>query len=171
MVIETDFTNHITNKTEDGGWYLDTGCSSHMTWIKSMLFNYKKLHVQNFPLVITWWVSPKVWDALKDQMWLSRMSPMWRVLSKISWVWDNCVMMIMKCISRRSLEQYFVQRENPNACQKGQQMNSADPNLETCFSAISKKNLNWSWHKRLSHLNSRTSKSYLLVNMWEVYLC
>ncbi|GKE69436.1 retrovirus-related pol polyprotein from transposon TNT 1-94 [Tanacetum coccineum] len=150
-------------------WYLDSGCTRHITGVKSYLHKYV-----NQP-------GPKVVlgdDSTGTTEGYGSIKCNGIVFTKVSFVNGlkyNLISIIQLC-DAKYIVQFYEKREiifNSN-----KEVVMIDPRVrdvyvldmtssaqESCFFAKASENLNWLWHKRLAHLNFKTINKLAKQNL------
>ncbi|GKC71717.1 retrovirus-related pol polyprotein from transposon TNT 1-94 [Tanacetum coccineum] len=150
-------------------WYLDSGCSRHMTGVKSYLHKYVE---QSGPKVVFGDDSTCITEGY------SSIKCNGIVFAKVAFV--NGLKYNLIRISQLCDTKYIVQFDE----EKGTIFNSIKEVVmivqrvrdvyvldmtssaqESCFFAKASKNLNWLWHKRLAYLNFKTINKLAKKNL------
>ncbi|GKC27790.1 retrovirus-related pol polyprotein from transposon TNT 1-94, partial [Tanacetum coccineum] len=141
-------------------WYLDSGCSGHMTGVKSYLYKYVE---QSGPKVV---FGDDSTGTTEDY---GSIKCNGIVFTKVAFV--NGLKYNLISISQLCDAKYIVQFDeirgtifNSNKevviialrVRDVYVLDMTSSAQETCFIAKASENLNWLWHKRLAHLNFKT---------------
>ncbi|GKB22782.1 retrovirus-related pol polyprotein from transposon TNT 1-94 [Tanacetum coccineum] len=130
--------NPLTDYLKRFVWYLDSGCSRHMTEIKQYLHKYSKE------------LGPKVeFGDNINQLCDANFKVLFTKTLGTIFNQNNEVVLI----APRRIDVYVID------------MSSYNEESNTCFFAKVSNNVNWMWHKRLSHLNFRNINTLSKQNL------
>nr|KAJ0192182.1 hypothetical protein LSAT_V11C800446370 [Lactuca sativa] len=116
-------------------WYLDSGCSRHMTICKSLLEDFIKKDGPTITYRDNDKVDKKVYGTIKCNFF---------IFKNVSYVKDlqhNLMSISQLCDPDYENDIYILD------------MFLADNSIRHCFFFRAHSHLNWLWHKRLSHLH------------------
>ncbi|KAJ9566644.1 hypothetical protein OSB04_002610 [Centaurea solstitialis] len=145
---------------EKGIWYLDSGCSKHMTGNKHMLIDFKE---EAGPSVK---FGGERRGITRGYCTLTNGKTTFRRVSYVEGLSHNLLSISQLCykdhkvsFSKKSCQ---VKNKHKKVIFRGQRSHDVyvinmDTSTENvCFMSRASSEINWLWHKRLSHLNSKT---------------
>ena len=152
----------LTLQGQEHIWYLDSGCSRHMTGFKSLLDDYVK---KDGPAVT---YGDNSQGQTKGFGTIKCKTVEFRNVSYVKGLRHNLVSISQLCDA--DYEVHFNKKEGKVIDSKKVpvltanrrddiyvlDMFSADKSLRRCFFSRAQSHMNWLWHKRLSHLNFKT---------------
>nr|GEV38925.1 retrovirus-related Pol polyprotein from transposon TNT 1-94 [Tanacetum cinerariifolium] len=152
-------------------WYLDSGCSRHMTWVKQYLYRYSK---ESGPKVVFKDNSSSDTEGYgsvnRNKITFTRVAyvnGLKRNLISINQLCDaNFKVLFTKTqgtIFNQNDEVVLIAPRSRDVCVID--MTSYNEESNTCFFAKASPNVNWLWHKRLSHLNFKNINNLAKYNL------
>ncbi|GJR56022.1 retrovirus-related pol polyprotein from transposon TNT 1-94 [Tanacetum coccineum] len=151
-------------------WYLDSGCSRHMTGVKSYLHKYVEQ------------LGPKVVfgdDSTCTTEGYGSIKCNGIVFTKVAFVNGlkyNLISISQLCDAKYNVQ--FDEKRRESILTSNKEIVMIAPRVrdvyvlditssaqESCFFAKASKNLNWLWHKRLAHLNFKTINKLAKQNL------
>ncbi|KAJ9556290.1 hypothetical protein OSB04_010904 [Centaurea solstitialis] len=167
----TNSTNPTNNSgsIDKGIWYLDSGCSRHMTGSKSVLSNYRE---ERGPAV-TFGGNGK--GQTRGYGTLTNGVTMFKRVAYVEGLMDNLLSISQLCDKNHkvsfSKKKYKVKNRRKEVILTGVRqadiyiinMNTSTDNF--CFVSRASSDTNWLWHKHLSHLNFKTLNQLCINNL------
>ncbi|KAJ9544522.1 hypothetical protein OSB04_024229 [Centaurea solstitialis] len=130
-----------TDNSDKGIWYLDSGCSRHMTGSKSVLSNYRE---ERGPAV-TFGGNGK--GQTRGYGTLTNGVTTFKRVAYVEGLMHNLLSISQLCDKNHKIIN----------------MNTSTDNF--CFVSRASSDTNWLWHKRLSHLNFKTINQLCINNL------
>ncbi|KAJ9542937.1 hypothetical protein OSB04_029443 [Centaurea solstitialis] len=155
--------------TEKGIWYLDSGCSKHMTGNKYVLIDFKE---EAGPSVKFGGEGRRITRGYGT---LTNGKTTFRRVSYVEGLTHNLLSISQLCdkdhkvsFSKKSCQ---VKNKHKKVILRGQRSHDVyvinmDTSTENvCFMSRASSEINWLWHKRLSHLNFKTINQLSISNL------
>ncbi|KAJ9542417.1 hypothetical protein OSB04_028923 [Centaurea solstitialis] len=158
-----------TDKSDKGIWYLDSGCSRHMTGSKSVLSNYRE---ERGPAV-TFGGNGK--GQTRGYGTLTNGVTTFKRVAYVEGLMHNLLSISQLCDKNHkvsfSKKKCKVKNRRKEVILTGVRhadiyiinMNTSTDNF--CFVSRASSDTNWLWHKRLSHLNFKTINQLCINNL------
>ncbi|KAJ9542229.1 hypothetical protein OSB04_028735 [Centaurea solstitialis] len=158
-----------TDTSDKGIWYLDSGCSRHMTGSKSVLTNY---HEERGPAV-TFGGNGK--GQTRGYGTLTNGVTTFKRVAYVEGLMHNLLSISQLCDKNHkvsfSKKKCKVKNRRKEVILTGVRhadiyiinMNTSTDNF--CFVSRASTDMNWLWHKRLSHLNFKTLNQLCINNL------
>ncbi|KAJ9561128.1 hypothetical protein OSB04_006288 [Centaurea solstitialis] len=158
-----------TDKSDKGIWYLDSGCSRHMTGSKSVLSNYRE---ERGPAV-TFGGNGK--GQTRGYGTLTNGVTTFKRVAYVEGLMHNLLSISQLCDKNHkvsfSKKKCKVKNRRKEVILTGVRhadiyiinMNTSTDNF--CFVSRASSDTNWLWHKRLSHLNFKTLNQLCINNL------
>ncbi|KAJ9567082.1 hypothetical protein OSB04_003048 [Centaurea solstitialis] len=158
-----------TDKSDKGIWYLDSGCSRHMTGSKSVLSNYRE---ERGPAV-TFGGNGK--GQTRGYGTLTNGVTTFKRVAYVEGLMHNLLSISQLCDKNHkvsfSKKKCKVKNRRKEVILTGVRhadiyiinMNTSTDNF--CFVSRASSDTNWLWHKRLSHLNFKTLNQLYINNL------
>ncbi|KAJ9560830.1 hypothetical protein OSB04_005990 [Centaurea solstitialis] len=161
-----------TDNSDKGIWYLDSGCSRHMTGSKSVLSNYRE---ERGPAV-TFGGNGK--GQTRGYGTLTNGVTTFKRVAYVEGLMHNLLSISQLCdknhkvsFSKKKCDACKVKNRRKEVILTGVRhadiyiinMNTSTDNF--CFVSRASSDTNWLWHKRLSHLNFKTMNQLCINNL------
>ncbi|KAJ9544835.1 hypothetical protein OSB04_024542 [Centaurea solstitialis] len=158
-----------TDNSDKGIWYLDSGCSRHMTGSKSVLSNYR----EEKGLAVTFGGNGK--GQTRGYGTLTNGVTTFKRVAYVEGLMHNLLSISQLCDKNHkvsfSKKKCKVKNRRKEVILTGVRhayiyiinMNTSTDNF--CFVSRASSDTNWLWHKRLSHLNFKTINQLCINNL------